>query len=106
MASGEVPAQSLHGPDVRVVLTTDRDGDCLLEITQREPAPGPWRLEVVWQPVDARGLALGFTNPLYHTPLTFSHVANFAPQAFVRLPQNISYELARQCYFRVVKEEG
>ncbi len=74
MAADEDPSQSLHGPNLRVLLTTDRDGECLLEITQLAPAPGPWRLEVVWQPVDARGLTLGFANPLYQTPLTFSRL--------------------------------
>ncbi len=106
MAAGDDPSQLLHGPNLRVLLTTDRDGECLLEITQFEPAPGPWRLEVVWQPVDARGLALGFTNPLYHTPLTFSRLATATPQALIRLPANISYEFARQCFFRVVRVEG
>ena len=103
MSNTEPPSLSLHGPGLRLLLTTDRDGDCLVEITQLEPAPGPWRLELDWQPVDRRGLSLGFTNRLYQTPLTFSRQFSEAPQAFVRLPENISFQLARQCYFRIVR---
>lgn len=92
---------SLHGPGLRTSLTSDRDGDCLLEITQVEPASGEWRLEVIWQPVDDRGLARGFTNLLYQTAIRFSTLFGAQPRAFVRLPANISFELARTCYYRV-----
>jgi hypothetical protein len=97
----EVPALRLHGPGVRAELSADRDGECFLEITQVEPAAGSWRLEVIWQPVDERGLARGFTSPLYETPLEFTTHLDAQSRAYVQLPANISFELARKCYYRV-----
>lgn len=104
MSVPEVTSIKLHGAGVRVELSADRDGECLLEITQVEPVAGRWRLEVIWQPVDDRGLARGFTSPLFQTPLTFSKLFGDQPQTYVRLPANISFELARKCYYRVVAQ--
>lgn len=98
------PVQTLHGPGLRSELSCDRDGQCLLEITQVEPAPGPWRLEVVWQPVDDRGLARGFACHLYQTPLAFATLLDERPRAYVWLPANISFELARKCYYCIVPQ--
>jgi hypothetical protein len=101
MATQSLTSLSLHGPGGQAKLSTDRDGDCWLEITQDEPRPGSWRLEVVWQPVDDRGLASGFGSQLFQTPLEFFSTLDDQRRAFVLLPSNISFDLARKCYYRL-----
>lgn len=95
------PSQILHSSGVRAELSVDRDGECLLEITQVEPAAGHWQLVVLWHPVDERGLARGFGSQLFQTPLAFATRGHKHPRAYVRLPPNISFDLARKCHFRV-----
>ncbi|MFO0821184.1 MAG: hypothetical protein U1A77_24785 [Pirellulales bacterium] len=101
MSTQALASLSLHGSGLRAELSADRDGDCWLEITLAESTPGNWRLEVVWQPVDDRGLARGFGCQLFQAPLEFAATFDDQPRAYVLLPSNISFDLARKCYYRI-----
>lgn len=103
MPPHECPSMTLHNLTFRAELSADRAGECLLEITHVAPAASAWQLEVIWQPVDDRGLARGSSCRLFETPLEFSALDDQPSCAYVRLPVNISFELARKCYFRITR---
>lgn len=90
-----------HGPGLLGELHAARDDHCLLKFTQTAPIAAAFRLEVLLPSLDERGIAGAFWTTLFQHDFAFSTSLGGAPTAFVWLPANIPFALARRCYYRV-----
>src|SRR5437868_3599506 len=90
-----------HGPGIEALLVAGRDGQCLMRLVQTQSGPADGILEVLKQPVDESGFPQGFNALLWEGTVEFCGSGAGTREAYVWLPSGLSFDVARNCYYRI-----